>query len=294
MIEDIFHSLTGKAAVALQKSDDAVLYGIRAWREVHKIPLGSNIIVSGLDTTPMLAAVVAAGLRPVIADIDADTLQPTVKTLQAAKIDNTVAVLVKHFAGYPCSMDEIWAWCKARRYMLMDDMSHCVPTRYKTWQNGSWPSDMTYAAFDAGSVLCSPDQSVIKIVRSFSRHVPETFQGLARRYDQSYVQWSYERRKAIWEQYTKAFEDIEELELPWEDSKQIKQSRHFYVMRGPEDFAGREKNRFDHNSNFKDVGFHDCGPLPNLYDFLNRSIFLPLDVEPSEAKTVIDTVKKKL
>ncbi|CAM6004400.1 unnamed protein product [Sphagnum balticum] len=279
--------MTGKTAVPMQW--DALKSGLSVWMDLHKIDLGGEIIVSGLGTNQAIEACFDVGLTPVLADVNFDTLQPTIKTLQAAKTSKTVAVLVKHYGGYPCPMDEIWAWCKARRLFLIDDSSEALPTTYKTWSNGSWPSDMTYFVFTTGAVLCSKEAD---IARHASYPVTTGFESPIFSLVDAMPEL-YEVRAKTWRQYTKAFEDLEMLELPWEDGKQVKQARAFYPLRMPsaanELIVELSKIGVQLPSVVWPQG--DDTRIPVVVDFLERGIALPLSINEKQAEKIIQVVK---
>lgn len=246
LIESKFDEMTGKFSLALTSGTAAQLCGLRAWMAVHRIQPGAEVIVSGLELSPMALNCLQVGLVPVFADIDADTLQPTLKTLQAAKTDKTVAVHVTHYAGYPCTIDDIWDWCKVRRYFLMDDATRCLPTIYKKWSNGSWPTDMTTFFLHGGATLCVREEAIYKEIDNHRKDGPwQEANPSMRGYhaeltepdadcilrELSQVQDKYQRRSRIWGMYNKALEMVDEATLPWDDSKWLKQSCQEYILR---------------------------------------------------------------
>jgi dTDP-4-amino-4,6-dideoxygalactose transaminase len=280
-LETLYRQMTGKRSVV---DTDPLYRGLLAWTTFYKIPSGAEIIISGLDTQAAIVTCLSFGLTPSLADVDEDTLQPTIKTIQAIRTAKTVAVLVKHYGGYPCPMDDLWAWCKARRYALFDDATHTLPLKYKTWANGSWPSDFTYFDFETSGVLCSKEERFLNGLAARPKTLEKSYgaiEGMQTRYDQ------YEAR---WIQYETAFGDLEAIELPWGDSQQVKQAHTLYPIRLPDHTPFSEQK-------LKQLGISRPSgaprdTLPVIQDFLDRGLLLPLDIAESEAKKVIEAIKK--
>jgi dTDP-4-amino-4,6-dideoxygalactose transaminase len=138
------------------------------------------------------------GLRVVFADIDSVTLQPTVETLSRACDENTVAVLITHYAGYPADMVEISKFCDKNGYILIDDAAHCLPTERAGYIEGAWPSDLTFFSFYAtktitcaeGGLALFSDKTVCKRAMQYRLH------GISRdafdRYTSTASSWEYD------------------------------------------------------------------------------------------------------
>lgn len=268
-LEERFHKLTGKTALACSSATAAQLVAMRAWMDVKKIPVGSHVIVSALTFASTILNLMHLGLKPVFCDIDPDTLQPTVETIGKCHDPKTVAVLVTHYGGYPCPMDDIWTWAKMRRVTVIDDAAHCLPTRYKGWWNGSWHSDLTFFSFYAtktiacaeGGLAAIHSEEIAKVAKQYRLH------GMSKdafgRYQSLQAGWEYdivvegykanlpdllaamalvqldrmyeihERRKMIWNRYFLGLEDLEGLVMPWPDSKDVEQSAHLFPIQVP-------------------------------------------------------------
>jgi len=340
-LEKWFHDSTKKTALAASSATAAQLIAMRAWMDVRKIKPGSKIIVSGLTFASTVLNCLHLGLVPVFCDIDPDTLQPTVKTIQEAKCPDAVAVLVTHYAGYPCSMDEIKTWCNQRRMFLIDDAAHCLPTTYKKWEAGAWPSDITFFSFYAtktvacgeGGMVVIQDEEIARIAKQYRLH------GMSRdtfdRYKSTSASWEYDivvegykanlpdilaaialvqlermhelhdKRIRIWNRYLFAFEDLDQLELPWADSKNVQQSSHLYPLRV-------EENRNEFMNGLREQGvvasmhfkpFYRMSlwkgekpHLPVLNDFADRQVSLPIfsTMTDAQVEQVIEAVKHVL
>lgn len=300
LLETALERLTGKISLVTSYVKEAPLIGLRSWMEFSGIPPAAEVIVSGLDNDAVIQACLQLGLTPVIADVDPDTLQPTIETIKATKAINPLAVVVKHYGGYPCLIDDIFAWCKARRIVLMNDASDCLPSKYKTWHNAGWPADMTFFKFLGCSVLSMRDMRLFQLVKSYRTPVTEQQAKVA--LDEIHdMHLRYDRRRQVWDMYMRAFEDMDSLELPWEDSRSIKQACTRYPLR-----VQSRQGEIAHEL----VGLGVTSiptPLrpmfmsglwtgekpyvPALTEYLDRGITLPLNIAEVDVRRVIEAVK---
>jgi dTDP-4-amino-4,6-dideoxygalactose transaminase len=300
LLEAALERLTGKTSVAMAYPRDAALVGLKSWMELSKVPQGSEVIVSGLSTDSIVQNCLHLGLVPLIADVDTDTLQPTLDTIKRAKSTNpVVAIIVKHYAGYPCSMDDLYAWCKARRITLMNDASDCIPSRYKEWRNAGWPADLTFFTFLGGSVLSMRDTRLRSIAQSHRCPMgePTATVALAEVHN---MQVRYQRRRSIWDLYMRAFEDSDSLDLPWDDSKMIQQGCHLYPLR-----VQSRQGEIAHelwgmgitiSTPMRPIYMTTLWPggrpeVPVIQDYMDRGVALPLHLTEPETQKVIKMIK---
>lgn len=279
---------------------DASLVGLRSWMELFNVPLGAEVIISGLDNDAAIQACLHLELTPVIADVDPDTLQPTIETIKATKAANPLAIVVRHYGGYPCLMDDLFSWCKARRIVLMNDASDCLPSKYKTWNNAAWPADMTFFRFLGCSVISTRDMRLFQLIKTHRSPVTEQQAKVA--LDEVHdMHLRYDRRRQVWDYYMRAFEDIDSLELPWDDSRTIKQSCSRYPLRVQSRQADIAHELVGTGTTSVPTPFRPVfmtslweghrPDLPALTDYMDRGITLPLNIGEGDAKRVVEAVK---
>lgn len=325
-LESKFQDLTGKHAVVGSTSTATFLFALRAWITENKIAEGAEVIVSGLCPSSIIINLLDLDLVPVFADIDGDTLNVTAKTVAAVKSDKTVAVFLEHFAGYPAPIDEIWDWAKARHYTVMDDASQCLPTAYKRWECGDWSSDMTFFSFsgnrlfggcEGGVVCCESDilaracavQRRVDVwkdedgeVRGYKAFLTEPkahqiitgLQGMKA---------AHNKRSQIWGMYQRAFEALDGVFLPWDDSKEVQQSFSHYALRleSARDYLvqGLQKRGITVPRQIKPVYkmevWKQAAPtLPVLEDFILNEVSLPIshDINLVQVQQIVEAVKR--
>jgi perosamine synthetase len=258
-----------------------------------------------------------AGLQPVFADVDPDTLQITLKSLVATRTDATVAVFVEHHAGYPAPLDEILAWAKTRQLAVFDDASLCLPTVYKTWENGDWPTDITFFHIGGGGVACVRSSSLASAcakqrrvdvwseaeneVQGYRAFLPEP-KALELCNQLQSTLAAYARRNIIWGMYDRAFDAIDGLYPPWGDSKGITQSCMSYSIRLESTREHLAKNLTKRGIAIprKIVPIYEMDlwtaakpDLPVVEEYVTNQITLPIaGIDLVEAARVIEAVRK--
>jgi dTDP-4-amino-4,6-dideoxygalactose transaminase len=91
-----------------------------------------EVIIPALTFVADINAVTMAGAKAVLADsksltdwnISADTIKPLIT-------DKTKALIVVHFAGFPCDMDPIVELCRQHNIFLIEDVAHAPDATYK-------------------------------------------------------------------------------------------------------------------------------------------------------------------
>ena len=84
-----------------------------------------EVIISALTFVADANVVKMIGAKPVLADVESiSDWNVSARTIEEKITDKTKAVIVVHFAGYPCEMTEISALCKSRKIKLIEDVAH--------------------------------------------------------------------------------------------------------------------------------------------------------------------------
>lgn len=117
-------------------------------------------------------AILQVGAKPVFVDID-----PYTGNIDYTKIENNItaktkAIIVVHWAGYPCDLDEINSICKKYDIHCIEDAAHAFGATYHSQLIGSI-SDFTSFSFQAikhlttgdGGALCCLDPSLANKVK---------------------------------------------------------------------------------------------------------------------------------
>jgi dTDP-4-amino-4,6-dideoxygalactose transaminase len=113
-VRDVFLLSSGKAALTLTLM---VLKSLS-----HK----RDVVIPAYTCFSVPAAVLKAGLRPVLCDIDPVTFDFDHERLSATLTDRTLCVVAHHLFGMPAAIEKIRAMCRLRRIYLVEDAAQAM------------------------------------------------------------------------------------------------------------------------------------------------------------------------
>ena len=225
---------------------------------------GDEVITTPMTFCATVQAVLHVGATAVLADIDADgNIDPA--EIEKRITGRTRAVIPVHIAGLPCRMEAIWDLAKTHGIHVIEDAAHAAGAAIDGRPIGAGPSDAAAFSFYAtknlttgeGGMFTTHQQGLAESARMLSLHGAShdawdryTDRGdwhydvLAHgfKYNLSDIQAAIgihqlrkldafiERRKRIADRYNRAFEELEELELPPDDA-QCRHAWHLYILR---------------------------------------------------------------
>jgi dTDP-4-amino-4,6-dideoxygalactose transaminase len=225
---------------------------------------GDEVITTPMTFCATVQAVLHVGATAVLADIDADgNIDPA--EIEKRITGRTRAVIPVHIAGLPCRMEAIWDLAKTHGIHVIEDAAHAAGAAIDGRPIGAGPSDAAAFSFYAtknlttgeGGMFTTHQQRLAESARMLSLHGAShdawdryTDRGdwhydvLAHgfKYNLSDIQAAIgihqlrkldafiERRKRIADRYNRAFEELEELELPPDDA-QCRHAWHLYILR---------------------------------------------------------------
>lgn len=116
--------LGARHVVAVASGTAAIEIALRA---LH-LPPGAMVLTPSLTFCGAVAAIVQAGLRPVLVDVDQGTLLPTRATVAAAvrRVGNPDAMVVQHMAGHPADVAELAAAARLPACRVVQDAAHGI------------------------------------------------------------------------------------------------------------------------------------------------------------------------
>lgn len=97
-----------------------------------KLEPGDEVIMPSFTFVSTANAFVLRGAIPVFVDIRPDTLNLDESLIEAAITDRTVAIVVVHYAGVSCEMDEICALAAEHKLFVIEDNAQGVGSSYKS------------------------------------------------------------------------------------------------------------------------------------------------------------------
>jgi len=257
---------------------------------------GDEVIVPALTFVADINTVVLTGAKPVLADctslddwnIDPDDV--------ACKITaKTKAVLVVHYAGYPCDMDPIIAICKRNNLKLIEDCAHAPGARYKGRSVGTFGDVGCFSFFTnknlsvgEGGMVTTTSSELDQEVRYLRSHGMTTLTldrhngraisydvirpGLNYRIDEmrpglglvqlSKLESAHERRAAVVARYITAFSALSGLTIPFVALGDVDPVHHIFPVLLPP-----ACDRLRVVEDLKDEGVQSSIHYPEVQDF---------------------------
>lgn len=104
--------------------------------------------------------VLQQGAKVVFADIEYSTGNLSLSSIKEKVTEKTKAIILVHWGGYPCDLDEINEFAKSRNIIVIEDAAHALGATYKGNAIGSI-SDYTCFSFQAIKHLTTGDGGAI-------------------------------------------------------------------------------------------------------------------------------------
>ena len=124
------------------------------------IGAGDEVILPTISFVGAANAVASSGARPVFCDVDRRTLNATAEFIEQKISPRTKAVILIHYGGVPCHMDEICELLRKRRIALIEDSACSVASRYRERACGTF-GEIGVWSFDAMKILVSGDGGMV-------------------------------------------------------------------------------------------------------------------------------------
>jgi perosamine synthetase len=116
--------LGARQVVAVSSGTAALEIALRA---LH-LPAGATVLTPSLTFCGAVAAIVQAGLRPVLVDVGAGSLLPAPETVAAAarRAGRPGAMVIQHMAGHPADVAELAAAAGLPAGRIVEDAAHGI------------------------------------------------------------------------------------------------------------------------------------------------------------------------
>lgn len=226
---------------------------------------GDEVIVPTCSFVGAGNAVCANGSRLVLCDVDPRTMNVRAEDIEKVISADTKAVILLHYGGIPCEMDDILELCNQHGIKVIEDCAAGVCSSYKGRALGTI-GDMGMWSFDAMKILVCGDGAMLyfKDLEVRERAEKWLYFGLETKsgYENSVAQkwWEFDissfghraimnnitaamaleqlkklpefikKRKIIHEFYNRELRGIDWLELPQELPEECTSSYYFYYV----------------------------------------------------------------
>lgn len=257
---------------------------------------GDEVIISGLTFIADANVVKIVGAKPVIADVDSiGDWNISAKTIEKRITSKTKAVMIVHYGGVPCEMDEIMAICKSKNIPLIEDVAHAPGATYKGVKCGNFGDLSAFSFFtnknisvgEGGMVIAKNEETNAKI-KFFRSHGMSTLtldrhEGRAITYDVLQPGLNYRmdemraalglvqldkleeannNRKKLTEYYHTLLENIEHIHIPFRNLINKTSAYHIYPV-----LLSEKINREDLFNSLKEKGIQASIHYPSIKSF---------------------------
>lgn len=167
VIKSLFENGSNKDADGLKKlleqryGGKAILFykgreALSAALKILDFPKNALVAINGFTCVAVYKAIEVAGFTPLCLDLEkGSNLNFTADTLRRAlrKNKNIKVVVVQNTLGYPCDIEEIEQVCKKNKLILIEDLAHCVGTKYKNGKEAGTLGDFAILSFSQDKII---------------------------------------------------------------------------------------------------------------------------------------------
>ena len=121
---------------------------------------GDEVILPTISFVGAANAIVSCGAKPVFCDVDKRTLNPSARHIEEKITTKTKAVIILHYGGVPCHMEQICDLVKQFNIALIEDSACSVASRVAGQACGTF-GDIGIWSFDAMKILVTGDGGMI-------------------------------------------------------------------------------------------------------------------------------------
>ncbi len=245
------------------KSTNCCTEGLFSSMKILGIKEDEEVIMPTISFVGAANAVCANKSKLVFCDVDKRTLNVTAKDIEKKITNKTKAILLLHYGGVPCEMDEIMEMARAYKIPVIEDSACSIASKYKSKACGTI-GDVGIWSFDAMKILVCGDGGALYIKDEEKANYAEKLMyfglesksGFSNAIDNKW--WEFEisqfghrsimnditaamalvqleklkgfiqRRKEIHQMYNDALANIGWLDLPYQIKKDCESSYYFY------------------------------------------------------------------
>jgi len=224
---------------------------------------GEEVITTPMTFCATANAIVHAGAVPVFADVDPLTGLILPDEIEKRITPKTRAILPVHLAGRSCAMEAIVALAEQYRLFLVEDCAHAIETLYHGRHAGTFGDAGCFSFYVTknvtaieGGMVITPHEKLAEQIKTSALHGMSR-DAWARFSDRGYKHYevvslgykynlpdvhavlalsqlsrlepNWQRRKAVWEQYDRAFQDLPCL-IPPAKEPETRHARHLYTL----------------------------------------------------------------
>ena len=144
------------------KSTNCCTEGLFSSMKILDVKEDEEVIMPTISFVGAANAVCANKSKLVFCDVDKRTLNVTAKDIEKKITNKTKAILLLHYGGVPCDMDEIMEMAECYKIPVIEDSACSVASKYKGKSCGTM-GDIGIWSFDAMKILVCGDGGALYI-----------------------------------------------------------------------------------------------------------------------------------
>lgn len=149
--EDVFSVAVSSATASLHLLLMAIDIGV-----------GDEVIIPGLTFVSDANVVMQLGARPIFADANSVTdFNVSVDSIIKNVTEQTKAIIVVHFAGYPMAMQRLIDFCKLKGIFLIEDVAHAPGAELDGQRCGTFGDASFFSFFSNKNLACGEGGMVV-------------------------------------------------------------------------------------------------------------------------------------
>ena len=220
---------------------------------------GDEIITTNFSFASTIEVILLLGLKPVVVDIDPRTFNLNPSLIQDKITDKTKAIIPVHLYGQSCRMEEILEIANKNNLQIIEDNAQALGSKYKfsnsqRQMSGSigdiattsfFPSKNLGCYGDGGAIFTNSDNLAYKMRGIVNHGMYERYYhdeiGVNSRLDSiqaailnvklKYLDKYNKRRQEAANHYNAAFENIDQIEVPFIESDIDSHVYHQYTLK---------------------------------------------------------------
>lgn len=122
---------------------------------------GDEVIVPSFTMTSTANCIVLRGAKPVFVDINPQTYNIDPKDITRAITKRTRGIMVVHYAGMGCEMEEIKKIAKKHKLFIVEDAAHSIGASYKGTMLGNWGTAGAFSFHGTKNVACGEGGALV-------------------------------------------------------------------------------------------------------------------------------------
>jgi len=150
--------------------------------KILDLPKESCVAINGFTCFTVYKSIEKAGLTPVCLDLEEKNTDLNFSSETLEKIlkenENIRVVVIQNTLGYFCNIEKIAQICRKKNIILIEDLAHCVGTKYKNGKEAgsvgdfitlSFSQDKVVDAVSGGALVIRNKQYNNKVIQQFNR-----------------------------------------------------------------------------------------------------------------------------